>query len=97
MPAEGRTTERVQDRFRGCLIGRAVGDARGTTVEFSPRGTFAPVTNVVGGGPFHLAPGQWTDDTSMALCLASSLIEAGFDPLDQMTRYCPVVGGRLLE
>jgi ADP-ribosyl-[dinitrogen reductase] hydrolase len=43
---------------------------------------------MVGGGPFGLDPGQWTDDTSMALCLATSLVEcAGFDPLDQMQRY----------
>jgi len=41
-----------------------------------------------GGGPFGLQPGQWTDDTSMALCLAESLlIKNGFDAFDQMTRY----------
>ena len=69
-----------RDRFRGCLLGLAVGDAVGTTVEFSPRGSFAPLTDMVGGGPFQLEPGQWTDDTSMALCLATSLIERqGFD------------------
>jgi ADP-ribosyl-[dinitrogen reductase] hydrolase len=44
---------------------------------------------MVGGGPFHLLPGQWTDDTSMALCLGTSLVECGgFDAVDQMTRYC---------
>ncbi len=76
------------DRFQGCLLGLAVGDAVGTTVEFRPRGSFPPVTDMVGGGPFGLDPGQWTDDTSMALCLATSLVEcAGFDPLDQMQRY----------
>ncbi len=57
--------------------------------EFQPRGTFTPVTDMVGQGPFGLKPGQWTDDTSMALCLATSLIEVGtFDPHDQMKRYC---------
>ena len=77
------------DRFHGCLLGLAVGDAVGTTVEFRPRGSFPPVTDMVGGGPFGLEPGQWTDDTSMALCLATSLVECdGFDPLDQMQRYC---------
>jgi ADP-ribosyl-[dinitrogen reductase] hydrolase len=77
-----------QDRFRGCLLGLAVGDAVGTTVEFRPRGTFAPLTDMMGGGPFHLDPGQWTDDTSMALCLATSLIErGGFDAKDQMMRF----------
>lgn len=77
------------DRFRGCLLGLAAGDAVGTTVEFSPRGSFLPLVDMVGGGPFHLAPGQWTDDTSMALCLATSLVELRrFDLGDQMERYC---------
>lgn len=76
------------DRFRGALIGLAIGDAIGTTVEFYPRGSFEPVKDMIGGGPFQLKPGQWTDDTSMALCLAASLAECrGFNPGDQMTRY----------
>jgi ADP-ribosylglycohydrolase len=75
-------------RYRGALLGLATGDALGTTVEFEHPGMFAPVTTLTGGGFFRLAPGQWTDDTSMALCLAESLIETGaFDPLDQMRRY----------
>lgn len=60
---------RVQ-RFRGALLGLAAGDALGTTLEFKPPGTFEPIDDMVGGGPFRLEPGQWTDDTSMALCLA---------------------------
>lgn len=77
-----------RERFRGCLLGLAAGDAVGTTVEFMDRGTFPPVTDMVGGGPFGLEPGQWTDDTSMALCLAVSLVECGgFDARDQMDRY----------
>ena len=76
------------DRHRGCLLGLACGDAVGTTVEFSPRGSFAPLTDMVGGGPFGLQPGQWTDDTSMALCLATSLVHRrGTDLADQMGRY----------
>jgi ADP-ribosyl-[dinitrogen reductase] hydrolase len=76
------------DHYRGCLLGLACGDAVGTTVEFSPRGGFPPVTDMVGGGPFQLEPGRWTDDTSMALCLATSLIHCGgFDARDQMNRY----------
>lgn len=76
------------ERFRGCLLGLAAGDAIGTTVEFQQRGSFSPMTDLVGGGPFDLKPGQWTDDTSMALCLATSLIEmGGFDAADQMRRY----------
>ncbi len=78
----------IQDRFRGCLLGLAAGDALGTTVEFQRRGSFPALTDMVGGGVFGLAPGQWTDDTSMALCLAASLVETGgFDMADQMTRY----------
>ncbi len=76
------------DRYRGCLLGLACGDAVGTTVEFERRGHFEPVTDMVGGGVFDLAPGQWTDDTSMALCLATSLLHAqGFNATDQMNRY----------
>ena len=64
----------IKDRARGALVGLAVGDAVGTTLEFKERGEFEPITDMVGGGPFRLQPGQWTDDTSMALCLADSLI-----------------------
>jgi ADP-ribosyl-[dinitrogen reductase] hydrolase len=78
----------MRERYQGSLLGLAAGDALGTTVEFSPPGTFAPLTDIVGGGPFHLEKGQWTDDTSMALCLAESLVRCGgFDARDQMTRY----------
>ncbi len=76
----------LRSRARGALLGLAAGDALGTTVEFS----FGPqhLTDIVGGGPFHLEAGQWTDDTSMALCLATSLVACrGFDPYDQMRRY----------
>lgn len=80
--------ERERDRCRGALVGLACGDAVGTTLEFRRPGTFAPVADLVGGGPFALKPGEWTDDTSMALCLAESLAELGrFDPADQMRRY----------
>ena len=79
----------MQDKFEGALIGLAVGDAVGTTLEFKPRGTFIPITDMEGGGPFRLRVGEWTDDTSMALCLANSLIQhKGFNPEDQMNRYC---------
>lgn len=76
------------ERFRGSMLGLAVGDALGTTLEFKVPGSFKPIDDMVGGGPFGLKPGQWTDDTSMALCLAESLIEQkGFDPVDQLQRY----------
>jgi len=78
----------LSERYRGALLGLACGDAVGTTVEFKPRGSFQPLTDMVGGGPFHLKPGQWTDDTSMALCLAESLLSKNtFDAADQMGRY----------
>ena len=82
-------TKQLRDRYHGALLGLAAGDALGTTLEFRSPGTFRPLTDMVGGGPFNLQPGQWTDDTSMALCLAESLVRShGFDPKDQMDRYC---------
>lgn len=76
-----------QDRYRGSLLGLAVGDALGTTLEFTRPGPH-DLAEMVGGGPFGLRPGEWTDDTSMALCLATSLVECrGFDAHDQMERY----------
>ena len=75
-------------RARGALVGLAVGDALGTTNEFQPAGSFEPITDMVGGGVFDLEPGQWTDDTSMALCLADSLLAQGrYDSFDVMERY----------
>ncbi len=77
------------NRFRGCLLGLASGDAVGTTAELRKRDSFEPLKDMVGGGPFGLYPGQWTDDTSIALCLAVSLVQRdGFDAKDQMERYC---------
>lgn len=77
-----------RSRYRGALLGLAAGDALGSTVEFTRPGSFEPVTTIVGGGPFNLRPGEWTDDTSMALCLAESLIvRDGFDPVHQSETY----------
>jgi ADP-ribosyl-[dinitrogen reductase] hydrolase len=82
-------TRQLRNRYHGALLGLAAGDALGTTLEFKSPGTFRPLTDMVGGGPFNLQPGQWTDDTSMALCLAESLVRChGFDPKDQMECYC---------
>ena len=78
------------ERYRGSLLGLAAGDALGATLEGSPPNDgYSPVhQDIVGGGPFRLEPGQWTDDTAMALCLAESLVECReFDPLDQLERY----------
>lgn len=77
-----------EDRARGALLGLACGDAVGTTLEFRRPGSFEPLTDMVGGGPFGLPAGAWTDDTSMALCLAESLLDTGgFDAGDQLRRY----------
>jgi ADP-ribosyl-[dinitrogen reductase] hydrolase len=76
------------ERVKGSLLGLAVGDALGAAVEFMRPGTFEPLTGIRGGGALGLQPGEWTDDTSMALCLAESLLTCGrFDPHDQMERY----------
>jgi ADP-ribosyl-[dinitrogen reductase] hydrolase len=78
----------IRDRAIGALVGLAVGDALGTTLEFSARDSRAPLTDMEGGGPFRLKPGQWTDDTSMALALADSLLHCeGLDEHDLMQRF----------
>lgn len=75
-------------KIQGSLLGLAIGDAVGMAVEFMEKGSFAPITDMLSGGAFGLEKGQWTDDTSMALCLADSLIACdGFDANDQMQRY----------
>ncbi len=77
----------IHDRFRGAVLGLAAGDALGTTLEFTGAGPHG-LKDLVGGGPFRLQPGQWTDDTSMALCLAESLVTCQeFNARDQMERY----------
>lgn len=80
-------TAETRDRLRGTLVGLAVGDALGAAVEFAPPGSFPPVTGYRGGGPHGLGPGEWTDDTAMALALADSIASAGWDLDDQARRY----------
>lgn len=78
----------IRNRALGAMIGLAVGDAVGTTLEFKPRDTYPLLTDMIGGGPFKLEAGQWTDDTSMALALMDSLIEKpGLDEADLMERF----------
>ena len=77
-----------EDRMTGALVGLAVGDALGATYEFVRHPELPEKLEMIGGGPFGLAPGEWTDDTSMALCLAESLLACRrFNAVDQMTRY----------
>lgn len=77
-----------QDKFRGALLGLAIGDSLGMPLEFKEPGSFIPVTGLTTGGSHNLPPGYWTDDTSMAICLAESLIQCQtFDAKDQINRY----------
>lgn len=80
--------EAIEDRACGALLGLAVGDAVGTTLEFKARDDSAPrLTDMIGAGPFNLKAGEWTDDTAMALALADSLMKGPFDPADLMDRF----------
>jgi ADP-ribosyl-[dinitrogen reductase] hydrolase len=71
------------------LLGLAIGDALGTTLEFGPRRSLDNLhTEMVGGGVFGLAPGEWTDDTAMAIAMGRSLIqENGFLPLSILREW----------
>jgi len=78
----------VFDRIHSSLLGLAIGDALGAPLEFSKPGSFKPINDFHGGGMFKLNAGEFTDDTSMALCLAESLNRCnGFDAKDQMETY----------
>lgn len=87
LAAVGADASERADRRRGSLLGLALGDTLGVPLEFSQRDA-RTVSDIEGGGPFRLAPGYWTDDTSMACCLAYSLVKRrGFDPAHQMQCY----------
>lgn len=78
----------IVDRCKGAFVGLAIGDALGTTNEFCRPEEVTPIDDIIGGGPFNLLPGEWTDDTSMALCLAQSIIDKqGVDLKDQLEKY----------
>jgi ADP-ribosylglycohydrolase len=81
-------SDHIHNRFLGALLGLAAGDALGAPFEGLRPGSFAVPEELTGGGMHNIEPGQWTDDTAMALCLAVSLVDSrGFDPADQMRRY----------
>lgn len=81
-------TQALRERFTGALLGLAAGDALAAATQFRRPGSFTPVGDLLGGGPFDLPRGAWTDDTAMALCVADSLLERGeFDPVDQIGRF----------
>ena len=78
----------IEDKQKGMFVGLAIGDTLGMPLEFKQSGTFKPLESLAGGGPFNLPLGYWTDDTSMALCLADSILEKqGYDSYDVMDRY----------
>lgn len=79
---------RWRSRYRGVMLGAAVGDALGVTNEMLLRENTLPVSQLIGGGICDIAPGGWTDDTAMILCVAEGLIlKHGFDANDQMDRF----------
>ena len=87
-PATLAAARGLRARFLGALLGLAVGDAVAAATQYRRPGRFAPVGDLLGGGPFDLPRGAWSDDTAMALCLAESLLECdGFDARDQVARY----------
>ena len=78
----------IRERFLGALLGLATGDAVAAATQYRRPDTFTPVGDLLGGGPFALPRGGWSDDTAMALCLADSLLATdGFDARDQVERY----------
>ena len=87
-PATLAAARTLRERFLGALLGLATGDAVSVATQYRRPGTFPPVGDLIGGGPFELPLGGWSDDTAMALCLADSLLAAGgFDARDQVERY----------
>jgi ADP-ribosyl-[dinitrogen reductase] hydrolase len=78
----------LRERFQGTLMGLAVGDALAAHTQFRKPASFAAVGDMLGGGPFDLPRGAWSDDTAMALLVAESLLEReGFDAHDQVQRF----------
>src|SRR5688572_18086553 len=83
----------MQSRYRGVMLGLAVGDALGGPVEFMSREAILkqygkPVREMVGGGWLKLKPGETTDDTAMTRILAESiLVRDAVDPADIAARY----------
>lgn len=95
--SDGDASAVDEDRALGVVLGAAVGDALGAPFEFAPRGTFSARLpdrrpdgqgDMIGGGAFAWAPGEFTDDTQMGLALAGSLLDrGGYDPDDLWHRW----------
>jgi ADP-ribosyl-[dinitrogen reductase] hydrolase len=77
-----------ESRSQAAFLGLAIGDALGAPVEFKTAGSFEPIDNDRSGGTWNLPAGYWTDDTSMAICLAESILaKNSIDPIDLMSRF----------
>jgi ADP-ribosyl-[dinitrogen reductase] hydrolase len=97
LPTDTLTDSYSLQRAIGALCGSAVGDALGAPFEFGPAGQWSarfpePVLGgtgeMIGGGGFEWAPGEFTDDTQMAMALAESILErGGLDPADVWDRF----------
>jgi ADP-ribosylglycohydrolase len=61
------------------MVGMAAGDALGAGYEF--RELAPPVPEMIGGGLGHWEPGEWTDDTQMAICIANAAATGTLDPV----------------
>lgn len=79
----------LEERIVGCVLGLVVADAVGVPVEFKSREELAtaPVTDMRGFGTYDQPPGTWSDDSSLALATADSLVEQGYAPTDMMRRF----------
>jgi ADP-ribosyl-[dinitrogen reductase] hydrolase len=81
----------VRERAYATLLGSALGDALGATVEFCTqseiRAQYGVLRKIVGGGWLRLKPGEVTDDTQMSLCIARSLAAVGWSPSDIAERF----------
>ena len=72
-------TDDQLDRAAGVLLGQAAGDALGVPYEFALPPHLDQPAEMLGGGLGDLEPGEWSDDTAMAMCIAD-VTAAGFDP-----------------
>lgn len=79
-----------QEQFAGCILGLACGDALGATLEFLSRdeirARYGQLRDIIGGGWLRLTPGEVTDDTQMATCIAESIIAMGTVDGDDIAR-----------
>jgi len=63
--------------FRGMFWGLVVGDCLGSPIQFSEKDQHPHITEMVACPIFHTPPGYWTDDSSMAFCVADSAVRCG--------------------